>query len=118
MADHDDFEQMKRVWAARLRESGFVDIETSSGQLKMTGSHMAQHIAEAYPGTEEYFALARSWVWKIRDPRIRAIWDKHAEGWAAPEIAEWAGESIRTVERIIARQRSLMLGAWREGELE
>lgn len=118
MADHDDFEQMKRVWAARLRESGFMDIERPGGQLKMCGSELARRIQTAEPGTEEYFSLARSWVWKIRDPRIRAIWDKHAEGWMMPEIAEWAGESIRTIKKVIQRQRSLMLGAWREGELE
>ena len=73
-----------------------MDIETSSGVTPgLTGS-LLPNTSPGRPGTGRYFALARSWVWKIRDPRIRAIWDKHAEGWAAPGISPMGGESIRT----------------------
>lgn len=116
--DHRDYERMQRVWAAKLRESGFEDIERPGGQLVRPGSDTARRIQTAELGTEEYYRLARGWYWRITVARIAEIWLKHAEGWDAPQIAEWAGESIRTIKSVIAAQRSLMLGAWREGEFE
>jgi hypothetical protein len=104
---------LTREWYAKLKASGFEDIETGdehSGLLK-TDKRIEEGRGEEYAASAEYYRRAgvflhhREWA----DDRERRIWELHSEGMGMNEIARTAKAGNTLVHATINRLRAEML---------
>lgn len=70
-------------WRARLKASGFKDLETADGRLKEPGCVLRAHIRNPLvAGLSEYYRRAGMWthdaIWPSR--LHRRLWELHVEG--------------------------------------
>jgi len=122
-----EFRALEREWYARLKATGFDDIEyacTTPGLFLPAGTSLQTIASEYDPATEEYFAKARAWVHDgtFADAVCRFIWEAHAEGCTSEAILRAlrrgeAGEgpwtkwtSALPVKRRVYRMKREMLG--------
>lgn len=108
--------ELQREWAAKLKASGFVDIETGdehSGLLK-TDKRIEPERALEYEASAEYyqragqFLHARDWDGE-GESREREIWALHAEGVGQNEIARRTRRGNTFVNDTVVRLRAEML---------
>jgi hypothetical protein len=111
--------KLQREWYAKLKASGFEDIETGDehdGLLK-TDKRIEEGRGEEYQASAEYYRCAgvflhhRHW----RDQRERLIWELHSEGVGMNEIARRARAGNTLVHATINRLRDEMLAPGNEG---
>lgn len=104
---------LKREWYARLKASGFEDIETGDehdGLLKtdkrFQDGHESVDAAQA-----EYYRLASVFLHEHRfaNVRERRIWEAHAGGIPMREIAKRCRTYVRLVHATVNTLRALML---------
>lgn len=91
MSKQKTLSQLKREWYAKLRKSGFEDIEQNESKLKRWSSSSFKY----YPGQlaqikQEYYYMATHFLhdYKFETPLESAIWEYHANGISAREIAK------------------------------
>jgi len=104
---------LKREWYAKLRASGFQDIETGDehdGLLKTDKRFQDGH-ESADAAQAEYYRLASSFLYehRFKTPRDRRIWEAHAEGVPMREIAKRCRTYVRLVHATVNTLRALML---------
>jgi hypothetical protein len=104
---------LQREWYAKLKASGFQDIETGdehSGLLK-TDKRFEAGRGEEYRASAEYYQRASVLLHHRRwpDARERRIWEMHAEGVGMNEIARAAHAGNTLVHATINRLRAEML---------
>lgn len=120
-----EFVALQRQWYDRLESAGFRDLENLDGRGDLDGPlNQSQYdIRIAYTMEKErYFQLAGQWVhhrtitgwYKPRDKvrwgaRYQKVWELHAEGVPASEIAKMFDVHEKTVLRWLADERALLL---------
>lgn len=104
---------LQREWYAKLRASGFEDIETGdehSGLLK-TDKRIDEGRGDEYAASAEYYRRAgvflhqRTWC----DEAERAVWELHADGVGMNEIARRVRRGNTLVCDTVNRLRAEML---------
>jgi hypothetical protein len=113
-----DLKSLQKIWYAKLKKSGFDDIESENGQLRGDAS---RYIAEnphpnLWEATADYYRLANSFLYDNRfDTELeKTIWEYHANGLSARNIAKVLKQvkvkslSKNTVWRTIVRLRNDM----------
>lgn len=120
----DEFILLDREWQAKLKASGFVDIEESSFPI----AHKRDLLVTAYAdrkavargadsGLAEHYRRAGRWFHERVFPSLsrRIIWEMYAEGVPRRELVERMGTApghfAWWVGRQIAEERALM-AAW------
>lgn len=107
--------KLQRLWYRKLKDSGFKDIEHSSGALdrSYTKSKRTQVEIEVI---QYYYSMASALLndHKFVDPIEKTIWEYYSEGMSAREISEvleQAGVKKKrhvTVSKIIKRLETIM----------
>lgn len=87
MPDTRRLQKMQKVWYAKLRRAGFVDIEKHDGQLVQNQTPAAfRHKASTHPAcfqtNRDYYLCAGQFLWDhpFTDALDRSIWAAHADG--------------------------------------
>lgn len=108
---------LQREWYAKLKASGFSDIETGAdhdGLLK-TDKRIEEGRGEEYQAQAEYYRRAGVFLNHHRwnDPRHRTAWALHAGGTGMNEIAKALGWGDGRTHELLKALRQEMLGAKR-----
>ena len=106
------FADQKAEWDAKLKESGFEDIETPGGLLATDVRTDANSVlATRGVEVEAYYRAARDWLdrYQFSSDLDRRIWSLHCEGKTQREIARLVFSSLRPVNWSIARTNRAML---------
>jgi hypothetical protein len=97
---------LQAEWAAKLRASGFQDLESKGGLLSNRGNPTAQddgkHMTtEARAEAEAYYDDAREALrtWHFRTRRDRDVWRLHVDRLNDVDIARHLGTSQRQVRQ-------------------
>lgn len=108
----ESFAAEKAEWDAKLKDSGFEDIETPGGLLATDVRTDANSVlATRGVEVESYYRMAREWLDRYQFPAEldRRIWALHCEGKTQREIARLVFSSLRPVNWSIARTNRAML---------
>jgi hypothetical protein len=85
-----DYEKLKAKWYAKLKASGFEDIEQPDGRLKVWHDlYFRCHMdADRIQAAQDYYRLARQFVHDhiFKNPIEKRIWEMHAEGISQKQI--------------------------------
>lgn len=84
-------EELKVVWYAKLKKSGFQDIETDRGVLKTWSSRFAsKKVQRDYDAKMTYHYMAAQFLnnYKFASRFERIVWEYHSEAISADDIAE------------------------------
>jgi len=122
-----EFQALRREWAAKLKESGFRDIEQvvdakgTPGRLLLgpsPGDLLRRK--ESVGESEEYYRRARAHTWTMPRGPERHIWELHSDGLSAARIERALkphyGCSKKKIRRILREQKTAMLARmYKEG---
>lgn len=111
---------LQAQWDKKLKEDGFVDIETRYGDeilLKRYDSNYFTHKSHGWRGADnhqahaQYFREARHkmWTFKFRDEHDKTVWWLHANGLYNREIARIVKKSKDKIRLDLKRIRREML---------
>ena len=90
--DSKSFKRLYAIWNAKLKASGFNDVEDSSEdrRLKVWHSHYFRHRVgiERQEASKTYYEAARALchAYKFDNPTHKKIWELHSEGWPRRQI--------------------------------
>jgi hypothetical protein len=116
LTSSSNLRSLQREWDAKLKASGFVDLERS-----LTGEHQLEPIfrrvarrrhdrfaaiadGEAYFRSAGLFLAAHDFSQgRWAQPRDKEVWARHADGESLIVIARATGISRKAVEKIVAR---------------
>jgi hypothetical protein len=94
MPNQNDYPKLKKIWYKKLKDSGFNDIETPSGDLK-GGSlnwrfNSAFAVRYSHASRQEYYYLANQFLesHNFESELHRTIWTYHTEGTSTRDIAK------------------------------
>lgn len=99
-----DLKKLKKIWAKKLKASGFDDIETEGGKLKRYEKlHWNSVSPLNFEEQQKYYILAGQLLHShpfgsIRD---KTIWRYHTQGHTLQEIADKVGLSKMQVGNIV-----------------
>jgi hypothetical protein len=100
-------------WYNKLAESGFEDIEHSSGKLKENHNNMFARKGEhlRHQKRAAYYAAATDILntFKFSSAEDRGLWELHADGKSIRMIAKELGASRMNIQRRLQRIKSEML---------
>lgn len=101
--------KLRREWADKLAQSGFVDIEDTHGNLNKIHTRAAAW--EMGEETLAYFSLLSSYLEDNKQlSRLeRKILEMHSEGVHRPDIAHEVYRSLGYIKLILARHRKRFL---------
>lgn len=130
MSSSNEYQKLKKVWYAKLKESGFNDIETKDENLRGGSSNWRFNskftTRYSHKSKEEYTYQATQFLnrFTFDSEMHRAIWAYHVEGLSMDEITKILkslgkfsykrntrnakSPSINTVWRIIDKYRKIM----------
>ena len=84
--------KLKEIWAKKLKDSGFEDIETPLGGLKRYDKDYFFHpdMVERAGFSRHYYDLARAFLndYKFDSTLDKTIWEQHSEGKSVRYIAK------------------------------
>lgn len=94
-----EFKKLQKVWARKLKQSGFDDIEQDEDTLKnwastyFRGKHHGFYFSESlifHSAKEEYYRLATHFLndHEFENPINRVIWQMHSEGKSIRDIVK------------------------------
>lgn len=101
-----EFQRLLREWEEKLRDSGFVDIETHQSKVYMD---LVQRVSFSRQRTKEavehYYSWARqvSHTTYIQNHRFNRIWFLHAQGLSPAKIGQLTGFERSSVYKTIQR---------------
>lgn len=126
-----DFKKLQREWDAKLKASGFEDIEQRhDGNLKTWASARVfkekrngeyyENKAVYYQSVEEYYRLAGQFLhtYKFDSDKERLIWEKHADGMSMNEITAYMKKRRFKVYRCLVQNviqklaKEMKEGSW------
>ena len=97
---------LKKKWAAKLKRSGFHDIEDGKGRLKMYDSFyfQAEYSPVAFKARETYYRLASRLLHThtFASRKERRAWELHCEGWTIERIGRKMGIRHQRVSELLA----------------
>lgn len=121
--------ELQRIWYAKLKQSGFVDIEKKNGQLmsptssntfldrhsvfrKMSDENRLETALTARQALEDYYRLARQFLhdFQFKKPYHKKVWELHSEGYPHKGIALKLNLSVATVKTVVYNHKEYMLG--------
>jgi hypothetical protein len=109
--------KLAREWAAKLRDSGFRDLEYSDGSLLGISIQEPDRAPHDLESTREYFSRAAEYLhahrWGKRTADKR-IWTRHAEGESMRDIGAALDMPLTTVHRAVERLRADCEAWWRD----
>ena len=107
--NNDDFKKLNQAWKIKLKESGFIDVEDSKGNL-IQKDHRTNAFASK-DATQEFFnALGEYLNTNVLSPRDRFILELYSEGVyinGKNGIIEQTGWSDRTIRNIITKHKKV-----------
>lgn len=108
--------QLQKVWYAKLKKSGFDDIEQANDpdeMLKRWDSHYFRRSVNdhQFESTQEYYYMATQWVelYNFKNARHKKMWTKYANGDTLRDIAKKHRCAHSTAYGIIDKIRRDML---------
>lgn len=107
------FKTLQNVWAKKLKASGFEDIETEDGALKVsTDPRTISNALAMKESRETYYEVARQLLndHVFESPGEIKVWEQHCEGIGIRSIAKKVGFSRYKVEKIIRKLKDI---AWK-----
>lgn len=81
----------QKLWAKKLKDSGFVDIEYPGGTLRSTSPQSFKNKSLiAFETTREYYILAEHFLheYQFKTELERVIWEYHANGLSVRDISD------------------------------
>jgi hypothetical protein len=94
---------LQREWAARLRRSGFQDLEpVPDGKLSNRGNSYDHDVADG----EEYYAAAKAMDVSRLDPLSRRAWQLHADKQSIRSIMATLGTRYNQTRDLIIAART------------
>lgn len=116
--DNQDFKKLKAEWDAKLKASGFDDIEYGNGDLlkHSSSNRTSHHDGGPWEPKAEYYRLAHYFLneFKFKTRLEEIVWTYHSEGISVRNIVITLNKVRRkkvvrmTVWRIIERLRTQM----------
>lgn len=127
------FKDLQKKWYKKLAKTGFVDVETDQGDLKVPEHrHYRQHdghtnrysvnekteiagIIQRAESAAEYYRLAGDFLreYKFKSAADKRIWASHAEGATVREMASvnkrWKVHTKSPIGRTLKRLRDVFL---------
>ena len=106
--NRSEFKALEAKWYAKLKATGFVDIETTSAvRDNMRNYRMLNTAGVCRDATIHYYqeafqALERQ---KFKTPVLRRVWRLHCQGMYSKDIADKTGLSRQQVTRAIRNLR-------------
>lgn len=101
-----DYKKLKEIWYAKLKKSGFEDIEQSDGKLKEWSTRWVRKGFSPIrnQSLESYFHMATRFLneYPFESELHKIVWEYHANGLSVREIAGTLGKT-----KVIKRT-----GAW------
>lgn len=86
------FKQLQDTWYAKLKKSGFEDIEQDDDNLKFWSSafYLRRLSPEQMKALQDYYQMATNFLeeYKFDSKRDQIIWEYHSKGFNDPEIAK------------------------------
>lgn len=109
--DKSNFKELQQAWYQKLREAGFKDLETPSGNLKSKDIRTQNY--QNRGALLEFFLALDSYINRNHDllhPRDKDILTKFSDGIYIKEIAVLCGCSRTTVKETIRQHKAILLG--------
>lgn len=118
----DKFKELQSKWYAKLKRSGFDDIEKSEDALH---TYDKRYFNKTYDlprflAKQEYYRLAGQFLHEYKDftPFERKVWELHAEGMSIFDIVSVIRKKQKTsrdsVHSVIKKFRKEMVKVWNE----
>lgn len=98
-----DLDKLQKVWYAKLKETGFDDIEYSNGGLRKAYQANANSSVKNQIGRQEYYAKAAEFAehYIFKSERNKEIWILYSEGLSLSEIGKKMNLSKPRIDQII-----------------
>lgn len=117
MSTKPDFKTLQAKWYAKLKKSGFEDIEYANDYLKSSTSRFVAENPnpESWIATEQYYRLAAHFLhdYKFESKRDAVIWEYHANGISVRDISVLL-KKARQKRRISSSEVSKDIGRLRD----
>lgn len=111
-----NLEQLTKEWYAKLEQSGFSDIETADGYLKVWDSFQLVRVRNAVRAEEqrEYYICAEHFLTnhKFDSDIQKQIWKAHSEGHSIREIETAIRKSGRKTSKQTIQKNINYLAKW------
>jgi hypothetical protein len=109
----DDLKKLQREWRARLKDTGFRDIETDEpdGPLRSWSSDFINQFDPlTFHQRSEYFRFANQFLHEheFENEKDRYLWALHASGASLREIRRRTGLTKDAAHRAIVRIRKIL----------
>lgn len=121
----DQFKRLQAHWYAKLRASGFDDIEDAKGDIRLAHQlvrtnderHPFSYTVSVLDNTRRYYELAEHLAESLtrRDPR-RKVWILHAQGYSDRELERRTGVSRYLIGQQTRELRALILEQARQDD--
>jgi len=110
------FKRLSKIWAKKLFDSGFQDIEKNEYRLKHYDSTWASDSKvglDEFKEVQEYHSKARDFMntFSWDSEFHKWIWEKHVEGKSAYEITLECNLSVPRINAIILKYKKVMNGS-------
>lgn len=117
-----EFKKLQADWDAKLKESGFEDIERNHTFLKRFHKDDMLDTFSNHDGATrmEYFAAAGRFLYDYQWESLvdRTVWELHCQGLSVREIARaLKGTEVKSkwkAHQIVQRLKTAMVDSWRE----
>lgn len=127
MSNKESLTDLQKKWYEKLKKSGFEDIESSNGALKVwASSYHKLRLSHNFEYKEAYARKAGQFLHehKFSDSRDRHVWEMHCEGISIREtVKRLKKKNFKAykflVEEILARlKKEMLIWIGKDGEDE
>lgn len=105
------FLELQKKWYAKLKDSGFKDIEQGDKLLRHDGDWFHKHIVTLkYRSTQEFYTQCEQYLskFKSKGKQHKRIWQLFSEGKTLDEIAERVEYKRSQIHNIITQYIKVM----------
>lgn len=110
------FKKLNKVWAKKLKKSGFEDIEEFDSPRELLKSYddfyfVKRATAGTFDDTQRYYELVRQMLHthEFDSKRERSVWTMHSEGIDLISISKKLRISLWSVKSIVKKLRSMVV---------
>jgi len=100
------FKELQKTWYAKLKETGFKDIEKPEGEGVMPTDRYYPYAFDTLHSTqiaavEDYYSMARQFLteYVFASELDRLIWSEYSEGGSVRGIANWLAEKHKITRK-------------------